>query len=395
MNQSTKIAVINPSAHMGGAEISLLELVGRLKNRYEFHILLPDDGPLRERAEGLGAHVSIVPWPEAITRTGERGKKIKIARLARAAIISPRLIFSLSRRLQEINASVWITNGIKCHILASLVPRDRHISLIWYLRDGLEGRKISSRLLSMVSFRCDAAICISRYIAQELRKTVSDSLPHDVLYNIVNLERFQPGLPLPVDLRKEPEEIWFGIVGAITRLKGQDLFLEAAAKVSGIVPGARFLIVGGNLYATEQKSEFEEMLKGMVLGTPLRDKVRFLGYRTDVPSIVANFDVLVQSNRGPEGLGRSVLEAMACSVPVIAVDRWGPKELIQDGITGLLFPPGNTESLAQKMVDLAQHPDRREYLGENARKWVHANLLPDNLAAGFRKIIDRAMSDAL
>jgi glycosyltransferase involved in cell wall biosynthesis len=379
---------------LGGAEISILELVKRLAGFYQFHFILPDEGPLRSRAESVGARVWLLQWPKAFTRLGERNKSVDIAQLARIVVLAPGLLFTLSRLLKSINASVLITNGIKGHLLGAAAIRGRRTPLIWYLRDGLEGRRISSLLLSMVSFRCDAAICISRYIAQELRNMVSNTLPHDVLYNIVNLERFRPGLPLPADLNKDPGEIWFGIVGAVTPLKGQDLFLIAADKVSESVPEARFLIIGGNFYSTEQKIEFEETLKGMVSGSPLQEKVRFLGHRTDVPSIVANLDVLVQSNRGPEGLGRSVLEAMACSVPVIAVDRWGPKELIQDGITGLMFKPGDTESLARKMVELARQPERRGYLGENAREWIHSNLVPDNLAAGFRKIVDRAMSNA-
>ncbi len=86
----------------------------------------------------------------------------------------------------------------------------------------------------------------------------------------------------------------------------------------------------------------------------LRDRVKFVGFRNDVPGILSQLDILVQSNRGPEGLGRSVLEAMACGVPVIAVNKWGPAELIQNGQTGLLFAPLDTKQLASHMLRLGR-----------------------------------------
>ncbi len=377
---------------MGGAEISMLELVGRLKDRYEFHIILPGDGPLKEKAEDLGAHVSIVPWPDAITRTGESGKKLRVARLARAGVDSPGFIFCLSKRLREIDASVWITNGIKCHVLASLVPRSRHVSLVWYLRDGLEGRMLTGKLLSLLSFRCDQAICISNYIAGELRAMMPGSLKAAVLYNIVDPERYKPGLPLPPDLRKESGELWFGVVGAVTSLKGQDLFLEAAEKVASELPSARFLIVGANFYATEDNSAYENKLRSIASRPVLAGKIKFLGFRRDIPAIVSNLDVLVQSNKGPEGLGRSVLEAMASAVPVISVDRWGPGELVSDAVTGLLFPPADTSLLAEKMLMLGRDSRLRKNLGANGRNWVLENLSPEKIVSGFQDIVERVRS---
>ncbi len=95
----------------------------------------------------------------------------------------------------------------------------------------------------------------------------------------------------------------------------------------------------------------------------LGDRVKFLGFRSDVPAVLSQLDVLVQPNRGPEGLGRSVLEAMACGVPVIAVDKWGPAELVQDGHSGLLFPPLDTEQLAAHMLTLGRDGSLRKTMG--------------------------------
>jgi len=329
-----------------------------------------------------------VNWPEVILRTGEAGKKPGPVRLALIAVFASRLILEISRLLRKIRADVLITNGIKCHVLGAIVPRGRRVPLIWYLRDGLEERVISRKLLSLLSFRCDTVICISRYIAGELKKEMPASLSVHVLYNIVDPEKFRPGLPLPSDLRKGDGEIWFGMVGAVTGLKGQDYFLAAAGKIADALPSARFLIVGGNFYSTSENSAYQEKLNGMASKPDLVGKVMFLGFRNDVPAIVSNLDILVQSNRGPEGLGRSVMEAMASAVPVISVDRWGPGELVVDGITGMLFRPGDTPSLAEKMLMLGKDASLRKQLGAKGRTWVLENLSPEKIVAGFRDIVE-------
>ena len=157
----------------------------------------------------------------------------------------------LSKLLDEIGPSAFVTNAAKAHVIGALARKRKHVPLIWYMRDGLEDRVLSRKLLALLSRRCDLAVCISRYVAAQFRKYVSASVPANVVYNIVDLSRFRPGATPPADLCKEPDEIWFGIVGAITPLKGQDIFLEAAEKVLQQLPNAVFAIVGNNPYVTE------------------------------------------------------------------------------------------------------------------------------------------------
>ncbi len=82
----------------------------------------------------------------------------------------------------------------------------KNVPLIWYMRDGLEDRALSRRLLSLLSRRCDLAVCISRYVAAQFRQYISKTVPSMVIYNIVDLNRFQPGVLPPADLRKEADE---------------------------------------------------------------------------------------------------------------------------------------------------------------------------------------------
>jgi glycosyltransferase involved in cell wall biosynthesis len=102
--------------------------------------------------------------------------------------------------------------------------------------------------------------------------------------------------------------------------------------------------------------------------------------------------VLVQPNRGPEGLGRSVLEAMACGVPVIAVNKWGPAEVIDDSSSGLLFAPLDTKQLAAHMLTLGESASMRKTMGKLGHEWIHRNLVATELAGKLDRILSSAIA---
>ena len=387
-----RIAVLEPTAHAGGAQISLLELIRRLHGDPQIIVILPEDGPLRERALAAGAEVRILPWPAVILRLGERSGLRTPSGLLRAAIASgsiPLLAYRLAALLDDVRADALITNGIKPHIVGALAQFGSPRPLLWYLRDGFEGRGVSTRAMRSLARRCAGAIAISHYVAKEASEVLPASLPISVIYNIVDFARFHRDATPARDLMKQPGELWFGVVGALTALKGQDLFLRAAARVAPHLPHARFVIVGSNFYKTEAASGFEDELRRLADEPPLAGRVMFLGHRDDVAAVLRHIDILVQPNRGPEALGRSVLEAMACSIPVIVANKWGPAEVVTDGQTGVLTPVLDVPALATKMLDLARDPARRVALGTAAARWVREALEPDRIVAEFRAFVAR------
>jgi glycosyltransferase involved in cell wall biosynthesis len=382
------IAVLNPAAHLGGAELSLLELIRRCNGRFRFHLLVPEQGRLAREAAAAGATVWRLPWPARLQQAGERAARAGAAPAALAGL--PGFVRQLQRLLGETGCEVLITNGIKAHVAGALCPRGRRV-LLWYFREALEGRPLSTMLLRALARRCTAVVAISRYVAGQSRRAVPPGVPVHVLYNAVDLDRFRPGLQPASDLAKPPGETWFGVAGALTPLKGQDLFLRAAEMVLRALPEARFLVAGSNFYRTDGEGPaFERELRAFVDASTLRGRVSFLGFREEMPAVLAALDVLVQPNRGPEGLGRSVLEAMACGVPVVAVDRWGPAEVVQDGRSGLLFRWMDAAHLADRMILAGSQPALRARLAARARQWAEANLDPNVMAAAFARIVESA-----
>jgi len=385
-----RIAVLCPISGLGGAELGLLEIVDQLRGSYEFHLIVPGEGSLKAGAERAGAKVWVLSWPDAISSTGETARRPSLVQLMRCLASMPRFGRRFSELVEGIGASAVVTNSVKAHVIGAL-SRKRNVPLIWYMRDGLEERVLSRRVLALLSRRCDLAVCASQYVASQVQQYVSASVPAQVVFDIVDLKRFHPDALPPADLRKQPDEIWYGMVGAITPLKGHDIFLDAAERVLAQLPKAVFVIAGSNAYVTEGGLEYEKQLRRRVASSSLRDRVKFVGFRRDMPSVCSQLDVLVQPNRGPEGLGRSVLEAMACSVPVIAVNKWGPAELIDDSRSGLLFTPLDTEQLTAHMLTLGRSKSLRRIMGNRGHDWVQRNLVATELAEKFDRILAGAI----
>jgi glycosyltransferase involved in cell wall biosynthesis len=367
-------------ARLGGAERSLVELVRRLGDALRITVVVPGEGPLAAAVRDAGAACRIASWPDALATLGERARRPAPFAVARAAASFVWVGARLRAELARLAPDVVLTNGAKAHVLGALA-RPHGVPLVWCAREGLEDRPLSRRVLRLAGRRCDGVIAISRYVAGELLPIVPGSAPIRVVRNIVHVPDRRP--PLPDDLAKAPGEVWLGVVGALTPLKGQDLFLDAAARIAAETPPARFVVVGGESYRSEAGLGFGETLKARASALGIAERTRFLGERDDAAAVIAHLDVLVQPNRGPEGLGRVILEAMAAGVAVVGVDRWGPRELIVDGEMGLLVPPDDVDALVGRMRRLVGDPALRVRLGAAARRWVRRHNDPTTLAQAF------------
>ena len=158
---------------------------------------------------------------------------------------------------------------------------------------------------------------------------------------------------------------------------GPDIAIRALATVVREFPNARLTLVG-----TGETSYVQE-LKNLVLELGLEEHIVFIEQVafSEVPSIFAHTDVLVQSSRW-ESFGVVILEAAAMGVPAIATDVGGVSNLMTNGDTGLIIAPENSDALAAAMLKLAKDKECRLRLGENACRMVTSQY-------NFRKNADR------
>src|SRR5262245_2182444 len=166
-----------------------------------------------------------------------------------------------------------------------------------------------------------------------------------------------------------PDEVLVVVLGALERRKGHAVLLAAATRLDGIP--LRYVFCG----------EGSEEAALAVAAAPLGDRVVFAGFRRDVAACLAAADVVAVPSLH-EGLGVAALEAMAASRPIVASRIGGLGEVVVDGETGVLVPPGDPASLAAALRGLARDPARRSALGQAGRARVLARYTAARMAEG-------------
>jgi len=206
----------------------------------------------------------------------------------------------------------------------------------------------------------DCFICASEAIRQML---VGDGVPSArtvTVHEGIDIERVQSAEPANLH-----GEFWLphhapvvGNVAALVPHKGQRHLIEAALLVVQQVPDARFIIAG--------EGELRPALERQIKDHRLEKHVLLAGFRPDVLSLHKAFDVFVMSSV-TEGLGTSLLDAMAAGKPIVATRTGGIPEVVADGETGLLVPPRDHEALAAAIVRLLKDETLRERMGDAGR----------------------------
>jgi glycosyltransferase involved in cell wall biosynthesis len=222
----------------------------------------------------------------------------------------------------------------------------------------------------------DAIVACSRSVSEALSK-VCPSLEHrlSVIYNGTDLTRQRPVFPEEMRIRKlkarlPGNAIVVGFAGRLIRLKRVDCLLTAAERLVAKHPNLYFLILGeGPL-----RSELEKQ------ASPLGDRVRFLGWSRGSDWFPL-FDILALPSES-EGMPFSVLEAMAGVTPVVASAVGGLPEVVINGETGILIPPGDSQSLETALDTLIRSPETRHRIGLAAR--ARAELAFDSRAMARR-----------
>ncbi len=174
-----------------------------------------------------------------------------------------------------------------------------------------------------------------------------------------------------------------GMVGRLEPVKGPQYFIEAALLSAEKIKNAKFLVVGeGSLRGSLEKRVRDAKLEG---------KFIFTGWREDVPDIYPLLDILVLPSLN-EAVGRSVLEAQANGVPVVATRVGGVPEVIKDKETGVLVAPCDPEALAEQIIYLLEHEPIRKKMSEAARLWVNERFsdarMVESFAGLYKKMIN-------
>jgi glycosyltransferase involved in cell wall biosynthesis len=189
--------------------------------------------------------------------------------------------------------------------------------------------------------------------------------------------RLEAGLP-------EGAEV-VGTVGRLVADKGQEHLIDAVALLAGQRPGLHLLLAG--------EGDAEPRLRGRAEERGVRDRVHFLGFRDDVPDVIEALDLLVLPSVDCDASSGVLKEAMACRKAVVTTDVGGAREIVVEGETGLVVPPGDGPALARATADLLDDPDRRRSMGERGEERVRREFSRERLVERTLAVYEEVLEE--
>lgn len=372
-----KILLLESVSQIGGAEKVLLQILQGLdRDRFQpITVVLARPGEFSREA----AHFApVYHYPIGRYRYVYR----LVQRILQLAL------FVRSERIALIHS-----NGTKAHIIGGLVAKLAGVPCVWRLTDLPDLSNSLTKLARRIpaqAYTANSSFHAGRWVQVGLDSRRMVTLFSSTVRQDSLLESGRPSLD-PQSLRQElalpASALVTTMVGRVQRWKGQHVFLTSAHRVLEEIPDAYFLVVGDALFGLDL--EYRDELTDLVTRLGIADRVRFTGWRRDVPEILAASDIVVHASVLPEPWGNVLVEAMAAGKPVIASDAGGPREIVVPGGTGLLVPPGDAEAMAQAIIALARDPARREALGMGGRERVLNHFTAEVMTEHVQKIWER------
>jgi glycosyltransferase involved in cell wall biosynthesis len=231
-------------------------------------------------------------------------------------------------------------------------------------------------------YRTDAVVAVSEAVRQKLLASGVSASKLVTIYGGVDIDRFDPEVDADVvreELQIPSEALVIMKVAHVRAWKGYEIFLQAAAIVAAAEPRAMFVGVGRG---TGETPALDHLVRELQLG----NRVRWAGFRDDLPQLLAAADICVHAATAGEGMTGTVREALAMAKPVVVTDVGGNRELVSDNRTGLLVPPRDPERLAAGILTLIRSSARAQALGRAGRQMVERKFSHDVKAARVEQV---------
>jgi glycosyltransferase involved in cell wall biosynthesis len=240
-------------------------------------------------------------------------------------------------------------------------------------------RFILQKISDSVLEKSDVIRVISDFTKRKVERVVSNK-PIFAFPTYTNVELFGEGEDR-VDASSGEKLVLF--VGMLIFLKGIHILIQAMELVIRQIPDAKLLIIGRGAY--------QRQLEELVSELGLEEKAEFVGHvsQTTLRQYMRSCRVLVLPSLS-EGLGRVLIEAMACGKPVIGTNVGGIPSLIQDGVNGFLVPPNDPRALAEKLVYLLSNEDEAVRMGGKGKEFVAQTFSTEKYVRGYAEVLDES-----
>jgi glycosyltransferase involved in cell wall biosynthesis len=300
-----------------------------------------------------------------VARLGENGVETRRFPLVRHynPVTAVPAVASVARHLRREDYDIVHTHSTEAGIIGRFAAAAAGVDNVVHTVHGVPFSDDRNAVLNRFVLACerraakhtDRIVTNADVIAEEyLERGIGRREQYTTIYSGVDLDEFRDPAPADDLPGGRPRVV---MVSRLVDGKGFEVFLDAAAEVCD--GNASVCIVGEGPLRDSLEAEIDECGLG--------DSVFLVGYREDVPNVLAASDVLVLPSFR-EGTPRVITEAMASGLPVVATDIAGIPEQVADGESGYLIPTGDSTALAARLEEILADPDLRERMGEHGAK---------------------------
>jgi len=383
-----RILFVQASGNRSGSTISGQLIVETLvRSDCEVDVVFSFDGPMVESYGDLGCRTCVIPHGASL-RGGSTLHRLRL--LARDLAASRKFVALLRRRHYDL---VYANSFVS--LAAVWAAHRRAVPCIWHLRElfrdvggELTFPVVGGRPILRAAARHlpTQTVAISRAIVENVVGQTDDR--HiTILPNAIPDAFFKP-LPSKSECRRKlgiPQNAMLvGVPATLRPVKGLEFFIDAAGRLARMEPDCQFAVTGHG------PSEYTDQLIRRVDSAGITSRFRFLGSQRDMPAFYASCDLVCVPSRS-ESFGRSIVEAMAVGVPLVATKVGGIPEIIEHDRTGRLVEYGNVEQLADAMRDLLRDEDRRVRYSRAAREDAESRFRTRNYRLRVHTMVDDAL----
>lgn len=367
------VVLVESASAMAGVQFSTLYLARKLvAARWRPIVVTPSEGDLNVACRAAGVEEKVVYQPRLWSTSIRVGRSFRLPNPVAwfwNAVVVARAVRRLARFFRTAAPQVVVTKGLSSHFIGGLAARQRGIPCVWHVQDFISERTfgIYRRIFGLATRALPHQVIadgatIKRQLPSSMQSIVC------VIHNGVDTNEFRPGLEgtkVREELRIPRDHLVIGHAGRITPWKGQHYVIEAFARIASDYPKVTLLFAGSPVF---DHDVYERRLRAMAASFGLSDRVKFAGYRRDLPDVLAAMDVFAFTSVEKDTSPLALLSAMSSGLPIVAFDIEGVRELVMSDELLLLVPTGDTDSLAQSLCLLISNEQLRQRLAHNARR---------------------------
>ena len=365
------ILFLSQGSDFYGSNRVMLEAAKHLaEHGYALKVIFPNKGPILEEFGKLGI-------PHVVLNLGIlRRKYVHFFGLVNRGYFFLKALINLILLIKRHQVTLVYSNGLGVLVgyLASKLAGAKHV---WHIHEIIKAPNYFYFFYrTVLNLDSSHKTAVSEAVRSFWNKKPGEHFTR--IYNgftsvgiLENSQRIREELNIP------PETLVIGMVGRVNYLKGQEYFIKIANELLHFNPKLLFVMVGdpypGNEYLVEELNSFKKTLE-------ITDSILDLGYRQDVPAILAALDLFILPSILPDSFPTVILEAMGQSKAIVSTAQGGALEMLEDSISGIFIPISKEKEAKDLIIPLLLDKNLRMAMGKAARRKV----LTDFSAEAFK-----------